>query len=154
MPKPPAHRRRRRPPFFNPVPLRTRSDGWSVERQCEFLARLYVTGSVAAAARGVGMSRMSAYRLRKRDGAQGFAYAWDRVLAPPGTGHCPKPKPDGRKVTNAELFRRMETGLVQPVIYRGRMAGIRRKPDDSALLRLLRRHGRIGSWPELQGLRR
>lgn len=48
----------------------------------------------------------------------------------------------------------METGLVQPVIYRGRMAGIRRKPDDSALLRLLRRHGRIGSWPELQGLRR
>ncbi|MBL4857596.1 MAG: hypothetical protein JKY36_00060, partial [Erythrobacter sp.] len=120
----------------------------------QFIGVLAETRSVLAACRRISMGRESAYRLRKRDGAQGFAHAWDRVLAPPGTGHCPKPKPDGRKVTNAELFRRMETGLVQPVIYRGRMAGIRRKPDDSALLRLLRRHGRIGSWPELQGLRR
>lgn len=65
----PAHRARRRPLFFSPVPLRTRRDGWSVERQCGFLAQPYATGSVALAARAVGMSRNAAYRLRTREGA-------------------------------------------------------------------------------------
>ena len=82
MPKAPAHRLRRKPPFFHPVLLRPREDGWSVVRQCEFLAQLYLTGSVAAAARKVGMSRASAYRLRKRAGAEGFAHACDAVLVP------------------------------------------------------------------------
>lgn len=133
------HQCRKRPPFFRPVPLRARADGWSEARQCGFLVQLYVTGSVAAAARAVGMSRASAYRLRERSGAESFAAAWDRVLAPPGSGHLPAPKEDFRKVTLRELNRRLETDLVQPAIYRGRMVAIRRKPDDSALFRLLRR---------------
>lgn len=136
-----AHRRRRRPGFFRPVPLRARADGWSEARQCGFLAALYVTGSVAAAARSVGMSRESAFRLRARQGAKSFARAWDRVLAPPGSGHVPRAAEDFRKVTLFELNRRLATDLVQPVIYRGRMTAIRRKPDDSALFRLLRRAG-------------
>jgi hypothetical protein len=139
MPSAPAHKRRRRPPFFHPVPLRPRCDGWSVERQCEFLARLYLIGSVGAAAKAVGMSRNSAYRLRARAGAEDFAFAWDAVLTPPGTGRLSRAKPNWRKVTNAELDRRMRTGLVQPVIYRGKMVHIRRKADNSALLRLVRR---------------
>ena len=133
------HQCRKRPPFFRPVPLRARADGWSEERQCGFLAALYVTGSVAAAARSVGMSRESAFRLRARVRAESFARAWDRVLTAPGSGHIPQPKEDFRKVTLRELSRRLETDLVQPVIYRGRMTAIRRKPDDSALFRLLRR---------------
>ena len=64
MPKAPAHRLRRKPPFFLPVLLRSREDGWRVVRQCEFLAQFYLTGSVAAAACKVGMSRASVYRLR------------------------------------------------------------------------------------------
>lgn len=136
-----AHRRRRRPGFFRPVPLRARADGWSEARQCGFLAALYVTGSVAAAARAVGMTRAGAYRLRERAGAESFARAWDRVLTPPGVGHCAALEEDFRKVTLFELNRRLETDLVQPVIYRGRMTAIRRKPDDSALFRLLRRAG-------------
>lgn len=135
------HQCRKRPPFFRPVPLRARADGWGEARQCGFLAALYVTGSVAAAARSVGMSRESAFRLRLRKGAESFARAWDRVLAPPGSGHVPPPKEDFRKVTLQDLNRRLETDLVQPVIYRGRMTAIRRKPDDSALFRLLRRTG-------------
>lgn len=135
------HQCRKRPPFFRPVPLRARADGWSEERQCGFLAALYVTGSVAAAARSVGMSRESAFRLRARRGAESFARAWDRVLTPPGSGHVPPPKEDFRKVTLEELNRRLITDLVQPVVYRGRMCAIRRKPDDSALFRLLRRTG-------------
>ena len=139
MPKAPAHKRRRKPPFFHPVPVRARSDGWSIARQCVFLAKLYLTGSVGAAAKAVGMSRNSAYRLRARDGAEDFAFAWDAVLTPPGAGRLSRAKPHWRKVTSAELNRRVTTGLVQPVIYRGEIVHIRRKPDNSALLRLLRR---------------
>ncbi|MGB3796889.1 MAG: hypothetical protein WA957_11365, partial [Alteraurantiacibacter sp.] len=86
MPQKPAHRARRKPSFFHPVPLRARRDGWTVWRQCEFLAQLYLTGSATAAARKVGMSRASAYRLREREGAQGFVHAWDSIFVPPGIG--------------------------------------------------------------------
>lgn len=155
----PVHRRRRRPPFFAPAALRARCDGWTVERQCGFLAQLYLTGSVAAAARAVGMSRASAYRLRARAEAEGFARAWDHVLPPPiagdaagaGAGEGPGPggkagaqhragaRRDWRKVTHEALVRQVESGLVQPVLYRGTFRAIREKPDNSALLRLLRR---------------
>lgn len=139
MPNAPAHRLRRKPPFFHPVLLRSREDGWSVVRQCEFLAQLYLTGSVAAAARTVGMSRASAYRLRERAGAEGFAHAWDAVLVPPGSGRLAGPDIDWRKVTHQAMVSRVEWGLVQPVLHQGRMTAIRRKADTSALLRLLRR---------------
>lgn len=149
MPKPLAHKRRRRPGFFRPVPLRARADGWSEGRQCGFLAALYATGSVAAAARTVGMTRASAYRLRRRAGAESFARAWDRVLTPPGSGHVRPREEDFRKVTLCELNRRLEADLVQPVIYRGRMTAIRRKPDNSTLFRLLRRTGGgCDPWPD------
>ncbi|TMM48857.1 hypothetical protein [Qipengyuania marisflavi] len=85
------------------------------------------------------MSRESAYRLRSRCGAEGFAAAWDRVLTPPGSGRIRAPRPDFRKVTNEALLRRLETGLVQPVIYQGKMTNMRRKADNFALFRLLRR---------------
>ena len=154
MSKPCSHRLRRRPGWFTPVPLRPRGDGWSEVRQCAFLAQLYFTGSVTAAARSVGMSRASAYRLRDRPGAESFARAWDRVLSLPGSGHPGGSREDFRKVTNATLLARLESGLVQPVVYRGRMAAIRRKPDDSALLRLLRRTARRPDEPGDEGCER
>ena len=141
MPKPCACQRRRRPSWFHTVPVKPRADGWTVERQCGFLARLYFTGSVTSAARAEGMSRETAYRLRTRPNAESFARAWDRVLAPPGTGPVAGLKPDYRKVTDFELSRRYQDGLLRPAIYQGRFVGIGRKPDDFALLRLLRRHG-------------
>lgn len=140
-PSKPAHHRRRRPGWFRPVPLRARADGWSEARQCGFLSALYVTGSVAAAAKAVGMTRASAYRLRARTGAESFAAMWDRVLTPPGCGHVAKPQPDFRKVTLATLNSWLDSGFVQPVIYQGRMCGLRRRPDDSTLFRILRRLG-------------
>lgn len=138
MPKPTTCKRRR-PPFFHPAVLRQRADGWTVERQCLFLGHLYLSGSVAHAAAAAGMSRMSAYRLRRRHDAQGFAHAWNVVLVPPGS-HLPKaPSTDWRKVTLKQLQQRVETGLVAPLVHSGRVCAIRRKPDNSALLRLLRR---------------
>jgi hypothetical protein len=37
-------------------------------------------GSVGAACRAVGRGRVSAYRLREREGAESFADAWDAAL--------------------------------------------------------------------------
>ena len=137
MPRSPANTRRR-PPFFAPVPSRRRKDGWTIERQCVFLAHLYLTGSVSAAARAAGMSRMSAYRPRRRTDAASFAHAWDVVLTPPGEGRI-ESEVDWRKVTSEELFRRIDMGLVAPLIHREKVCAMRHKADNSALLRLLGR---------------
>lgn len=138
MAKLPVHRLRRRPSWFRPVPLCPRRDGWTEVRQCAFLTQLYLTGSVSAAARAVGMSRASAYRLREREGAESFAFAWDRVLTMPGSGHPGAAREDRRKVTMATLLARLEIDLVRPVVYRGAMTAIARKPDNPTLFRLLR----------------
>ncbi len=67
---------------FTPVPLaRKRANGWSAERQRRFVLALSVMGAVGTAARAVGMGRASAYRLRERSGAEGFAEAWDIAMA-------------------------------------------------------------------------
>ena len=64
---------------FDPVPVKPRHDGWTAERQKWFVLRLALSGCVSVAARGVGMTRKSAYRLRDRAGAESFAAAWDRA---------------------------------------------------------------------------
>ena len=53
---------------FTPVPTRQRDDGWSPARQRAFLEALASCGSVSAAARVVGLSRESAYALRRQIG--------------------------------------------------------------------------------------
>ncbi|MET0370373.1 MAG: hypothetical protein ABW039_03245 [Sphingobium sp.] len=66
---------------FTPVPLaRHRHDGWTPNTQRRFVDALGALGSVGQAARAVGMTRASAYRLRARAGAESFAAAWDRAL--------------------------------------------------------------------------
>jgi hypothetical protein len=59
-----------------------RRDGWTVKRQAVFLQILSRTRSVSKAARAVGMSRESAYRLRARDPNGLFAVSWARVFPP------------------------------------------------------------------------
>ena len=82
---PPARRPRRMPrvPAFYPVPIRSRRDGWTPQRQADFLGYLAETGSVMGACEAVGMSRKSAYRLPVRPGAESFAAAWDAALGAP-----------------------------------------------------------------------
>jgi hypothetical protein len=107
-----AYRRLSVPPFY-PVPVRTRRDGWTIERQADFLGMLAETGSVIGACEAVGMSRKSAYRLRALPGAESFAAAWDAALGAPV-----------RKVTApaANIF--CETlGPVRLVLFRGRYRG-------------------------------
>ena len=125
-----------RVPPFVPVRLRARADGWTPERQARFIGLLAETGSVAKAARRVGMSRMSAYRLRRCPGAKGFAHAWDAVIAISQGASLP-----ARKVTYGELMEHVFEGPLVIRMRRGRFLLARREPSDSALLRLL---GRIG----------
>jgi len=55
---------------------------WTTRKARVFIGALADLGSVAEAARAVGMSRQSAYRLRKRLGEEGlFARAWDQAQA-------------------------------------------------------------------------
>jgi hypothetical protein len=69
-------------PDFIAVPMaRNRHDGWTVERQREFIRALAVVGSVDAAAKMVGMSRKSAYQLRNRPDAISFAHAWNVAIS-------------------------------------------------------------------------
>jgi hypothetical protein len=66
---------------FDPVPrLRRRRKGWSEERQRAFIRALSKCASVAAAARSVGMTPRSAYRLADAPGADSFVEAWDIAI--------------------------------------------------------------------------
>ena len=60
-----------------PVRRRPRLDGWTEEKQRRFIEELADTGQVGLAARAVGMSRESAYKLRRAAHAAAFARAWD-----------------------------------------------------------------------------
>ena len=128
---------RRSTPFFHPVPMRSCRDGWTPDRQAAFIGYLAETGSVCEAAQRVGLTRQTAYRLRNHAWAEGFAAAWDAALGKLASIE----KPPLRKVTNEQLFYRLETGFYRPVLYRGRFKTIARKPDNSALLALV---GRLG----------
>lgn len=124
----------RRVPAFLPVPLRARGDGWTPERQGRFIGFFAETGSVAEAARRVGMSRESAWRLRRRAGSESFAHAWDSVAA------AWRGEPiEKRKITPDELAERAFDGEFHILMRRKRFVRAVRKPSVTALLRHVRR---------------
>jgi hypothetical protein len=125
---------RPRLPAFHPVPIRTRSDGWTPVRQAEFIGVLAETGSVSAAAQFVGMARETAYRLRRKPGAEEFAHAWDVALMIAGKSVALLRTPATRKVTGGPTWRMICDGQWQAVMRRGKYAGSVHKPDNSALL--------------------
>ena len=132
-------RRPVRVPPFHAVPGRPRYDGWTPARQAEFIGELAETRSVAEAARRLGLTRETAYRLRRRKWSASFVAAWDAALGKsesPGGNGLIRP---ARKVTNAELEWRIETGIWRVILRDGKYCGVHRKPDNSTLLTLLRR---------------
>jgi Helix-turn-helix domain len=136
----------KRIPDFVPVPLRTRRDGWTAVRQGEFVGWLAQSGSVAEAAAWVGCSRASAYALRRRAGAEGFAAAW-AVAASGGRWDLP-----ARKLTRGEVVRAADVGLVRVLMRRGRYVGTRVVPQVSALLRQLAQFDRACAAIDAEGL--
>ncbi len=75
-------RTRPRPAAYDWVPVlrKRRADGWSPQKQRDFVEALADTGLVEESARVVGMSVASCYRLRRAPGAESFARAWDAAL--------------------------------------------------------------------------
>lgn len=129
-------------PAFHAVPACARHDGWTPLRQAEFIGQLAESRSVAEAARRVGMARETAYRLRARKWSESFVAAWDAALGRP-VSPCAS---DGHtrplaKVTHEELQWRLESGLWRVILRRGFYRGVLHKPDNSALLALVRRTG-------------
>jgi hypothetical protein len=93
-----------------------RHDGWTLDRQRDFLAHLGRFGGVTAAARAVGISAKSAYRLRTRSPA--FAAAWDKAQA------------EGRLTSFEQAMERALHGEHVPVYRAGRLTGVRHRFDN------------------------
>ena len=119
------------PADFEPVPLRPRHDGWTPERQIAFVEKLADCGSIAAAAKHVGMSRESARRLRRRPEARAFRDACDAAL------DC------GYADIEVSAMERSMNGVARPIFYKGEQVGEWRHFDEHLtrfLLRFRRRH--------------
>ncbi len=123
-------------PDFDPVPLRERSDGWSPDRQIDFIEALAATGCVTQAAESVGMNRVAAYRLRGDPRAASFRAAWGWALE-----HAVAQLSDA--VTSRAIH-----GVARPVFYQGQQVGERRYYDERLAMFLLRYRDpmRYGAW--------
>ncbi len=111
---------------FAPVPLRHRSDGWTPDRQRQFIAALAAMGSVRGACRVVGMSHRHAYDLRFHPDGGEFCAAWDSALA------------NGLALMEDAACDRAINGEVTPIMYKDEQVGERVRYDNRLLMFLLR----------------
>ena len=91
----------------------------------DFLLALARLGLVAPAARSVGMSARTAYRLRARDADGSFSTAWDHAVE------------DGRRAALDTAIARAVDGVLVPIIYYGRKVGEVRRFDNRLLIAAL-----------------
>ncbi len=120
---------------YGPVPVRYRHDGWVPDRQLAFIEALADCGCVDEAARSVGMSRNSAYALRRRPDAQAFRLAWDAAMDNAVA-----------QLRDAAMARAIN-GVSVPVFHGSEQIGERRHFDERLTMFLLRyrdptRHGK------------
>ncbi|MGE0179698.1 MAG: hypothetical protein AB7O91_07760 [Sphingomonas sp.] len=108
-----------------PVLRKPRKDGWTPQRQRDFIAALADSACVAEAARAAGMTTRSCYRLR-RESPQ-FAAAWEAALA------------HGARHLVDLAFDRAIHGSDEPVFdSEGHRVGRRLRQNDRLLMFLLR----------------
>lgn len=110
----------------------TRRDGWTVEKQRGFLQMLAATQSVAQAAKAVGMSRQSAYKLRARLDDAPFGAGWR--MATQGA----------RGVLVEAALDRAINGVEVPHYWQGELVGTSRRYDER-LTALLLNSGALGN---------
>lgn len=123
-------------PEFNAAATRSRHDGWTPERQHDFIQALAESACIAEACGAVGMSPSSAYRLRALPAASAFRQAWDIAL-----------DYAIRRLGDAALARALH-GVARPVYYKGEQIGERRYFDEKLTMFLLRTRDpvRYGRW--------
>lgn len=111
-------------PPLAPIPL-TSTTRWSRAKMARFLAELAATHSVAAAARVVGMTRQSAYRLKARLRDRAFDLAWEAAVQ------------SGYDALHQAALDRALNGVEVPVHHRGELVGTRRVFDERLTVFLL-----------------
>ena len=99
--------------------------GWSRARQAGFLRALSATHSIKEAARSVGMSRQSAYRLRSRLKGQAFDLAWEVAFH------------HSYDVLAHAALERALNGVEVPVFFQGEQVGSYRRFDERLTVALL-----------------
>lgn len=120
---------------FTPVPrLRKRRNGWTPETQRAFIDALALCGCIAHAARAVGKTAKSAYRLLDSEGAESFAHAWDQAIA------------RGVEALRLDSLDRALHGTWVPVVRRGRIVRFEHRRNDRLAIALL--SGRNGCLAE------
>ncbi|MEM6610556.1 MAG: hypothetical protein AAF689_18505 [Pseudomonadota bacterium] len=107
------------------LPRAVRHDGWTPDKQIAFLQTLAATGSVAAAARSVGMSRQSAYKLRARLDDAPFGAAWRQATQ------------SGRELLVEAALERAINGVEVPHYWQGELVGTSRRFDERLTTALL-----------------
>ena len=110
---------------------------WTPERQAQFLRELAACHCVSAAARAVGMSRQSAYRLRARLKGQPFDRGWAMA-----TGCM------FDALAQAALERALH-GVEVPHYHKGELVGTSRKFDERLTIALLDKAAALGRVPEV-----
>lgn len=126
------------------VPTRARHDGWTPDKQHDFIAALAESGCVTEACAAVRMSPKSAYQLRARPDASVFRQAWDVAL-----DYAVRALADA-------AFSRALHGVARPVFYKGEQIGERRHYDERLTMFLLRYRDpvRYGAWIDKMEARR
>lgn len=127
-----------------PSPKQARHDSWSLATQAAFLRALSATHSVSEAAKSVGKSRQSAYRLRSRLKGQPFDLAWEVAFH------------HSYDVLAHAALERALNGVEVPVYYRGELVDTYRRFDERLTVALLARFtpggnpgfGRLGPMAE------
>ncbi len=111
---------------FTPVPrLRKRRNGWTPEAQRAFIDALAQCGCVARAARAIGKTPRSAYRLLESEGAESFAEAWDQAIA------------RGVEALRWDALDRALHGAWVPVVRRGKIVSFEHRRSDRLAIALL-----------------
>lgn len=130
---PPPVPRNAPPPPPPPVPRVRRADRWDRPKMAEFLRQLAATHSVSAAARAVGLSRESAYRLRNRLKGQPFDIAWEAAF-----------RQGYDNLAHAALDLALN-GEEVPHYHGGKLVGTHRKRSAQLILGVLKMRNRMGA---------
>ena len=99
----------------------------------DFLSELAATNNVSAAAKSVGMSRQSAYRLRARMKGEPFDVGWEAAFQ------------HGYDNLAQAALERALNGVEVPHYYKGELIGTSRKFDERLTVALLAMRNRFGA---------
>ncbi len=114
---------------FDPAALRHRIDGWTPQKQREYVEALADSGVARYAAARVGMSEQSASRLRRRADARSFDRACEAAM-----------RIGARRLFSVACERAIE-GTVKRYHYHGEVKGEERVYDNRLLIALI---GKLG----------